>query len=72
ALLHRRLEELVAFLRRADVFPDGAVLSTGTCLVPPAPWSLEDGDTVRIQIEGLGMLTTKVVRGVDGARAAMR
>ncbi len=72
ALLHRRLDELVAYLRRADYFPAGAVLSTGTCLVPPAPWSLEEGDTVRIRIEALGTLTTRVVRGLDGARAEMR
>ena len=25
---------------RADIHPDGVVLSTGTCLVPPAPFSL--------------------------------
>ena len=55
---------------RADVHPEGAVLSTGTCLVPPAPFSLEAGDTVEIGIDEIGTLTTDVVRGLDAAVAA--
>jgi 2-dehydro-3-deoxy-D-arabinonate dehydratase len=34
--LHRRIDELAAYLFREDDFPEGAVLSTGTSLVPPA------------------------------------
>lgn len=63
--LHRRVDELVGYLLRADVFPDGAVLSTGTCLVPPAPFTLKPRDVVRIHIEGVGTLTNSVVRGLD-------
>ncbi|MDA8291946.1 MAG: fumarylacetoacetate hydrolase family protein [Actinomycetota bacterium] len=63
-LLRRRLDELSAYLGRADVFPDGFVLSTGTCLVPEAPFCLSDGDSVRVTIEGLGTLVTSVVRGL--------
>jgi 2-dehydro-3-deoxy-D-arabinonate dehydratase len=63
SLLHRRLDELVGYLMRGDVHPDGAVLSTGTCLVPPAPFTLADGDVVTISIEGIGTLTNPVVRG---------
>jgi 2-dehydro-3-deoxy-D-arabinonate dehydratase len=70
AQLHRKYEDLVRYLMRADVFPDGAVLSTGTCLVPPAPFSLEAGDTVEIGIDQIGTLTTEVVRGLDAAVAA--
>ncbi len=70
ALLHRRVDELVSYLMRADIFPGGAVLSTGTCLVPPAPFSLQHGDVVSISIEGLGTLTTPVVRGLDALLAA--
>lgn len=65
--LKRSLDDLVAYLLRADVFPDGVVLSTGTCLVPELPFSLEQGDTVEIQIEGIGRLTNPVVRGRAGA-----
>lgn len=63
--LHRRFEELVGYLYRADVHPDGAVLSTGTCLVPEAPFSLEHGDVVTISVDGIGTLTNAVVRGLD-------
>ncbi len=71
AQLHRRFEELAEYLFRADRHPDGAVLSTGTCLVPQAPFSLEQGDTVHVRVEGVGTLTNPVVRGLpaleDGA-----
>lgn len=43
AQLHRRYDELIRYLMHSDVHPEGAVLSTGTCLVPPLPLTLEDG-----------------------------
>jgi 2-dehydro-3-deoxy-D-arabinonate dehydratase len=55
----------------SDVHPDGAVLSTGTCLVPPAPFTLGDGDVVRIGVAELGVLENPVVRGLDAIRAAL-
>ncbi|GAA1765274.1 fumarylacetoacetate hydrolase family protein [Luedemannella helvata] len=64
--LHRRLDDLVGYLMRGDVHPDGVVLSTGTCLVPPAPFSLRDGDTVSITIGSIGTLTNPVRRGLPG------
>lgn len=64
AQLHRRIDDLVEHLVRADIHPDGAVLSTGTCLVPPAPFSIEHGDIVRIDIGEIGTMTTSVVRGL--------
>jgi 2-dehydro-3-deoxy-D-arabinonate dehydratase len=70
SLLHRRLDDLVGYLMRGDVHPDGAVLSTGTCLIPPAPFTLADGDTVRITIDGLGTLTNPVRRGLPEESAA--
>jgi 2-dehydro-3-deoxy-D-arabinonate dehydratase len=65
AQLHRRYDELVSYLMRTDIHPDGAVLSTGTCLVPPAPFTLGTGDVVEIDIDEIGKLTTSVVRGFD-------
>jgi len=62
--LRRRFDELVGYLMRADIHPDGAVLSTGTCLVPPAPFTLEEGHTVRITVTGIGTLENPVVRGL--------
>jgi 2-dehydro-3-deoxy-D-arabinonate dehydratase len=64
-LLHRKLGELVDYLFRAEAFPDGVVLSTGTSLVPGDGFTLEPGDTVRIRIDEVGVLTTAVVRGKD-------
>ena len=61
----RRLDDLVAYLFREDVFPDGVILSTGTALVPENPFTLEPGDVVEIQIDGLGSLRNPVVRGAS-------
>lgn len=66
--LKRRLEELVDYLYREDDFPDGAIISTGTALVPDNPFTLEAGDIVTIAIDQLGTLRTPVVRG----KAALR
>jgi 2-dehydro-3-deoxy-D-arabinonate dehydratase len=64
--LHRKFGELVEYLYRADVFPDGAVLATGTCLVPELPFSLAGGDVVTIRIEDVGTLVNPVIRGRPG------
>jgi 2-dehydro-3-deoxy-D-arabinonate dehydratase len=62
AQLHRRLDELVAWLHRELDFPDGVWLSTGTCLVPDLPFTLADGDVVTIAIDGVGTLINTVRR----------
>jgi 2-dehydro-3-deoxy-D-arabinonate dehydratase len=61
--LHRRLEELVEYLYREDDFPGGAILCTGTALVPEHPFTLQAGDTVKITIDQIGTLSNPVVRG---------
>lgn len=66
--LNRRLDDLAGYLFRADSFPDGAVLATGTCLVPDLPFTLQHGDTVTISISEVGTLTTGVVRGLSAMR----
>jgi 2-dehydro-3-deoxy-D-arabinonate dehydratase len=68
--LRRRFDDLAGYLMRADIHPDGVVLSTGTCLVPPAPFSLADGDEVCVEVAEVGVLTTPVVRGLDRMREA--
>jgi 2-dehydro-3-deoxy-D-arabinonate dehydratase len=60
AQLHRSLTDLVACLYRHATFPHGAVLSTGTGLVPELDFTLERGDEVRIDIAGIGSLTNIV------------
>lgn len=59
---HRSLADLVECLYAALDFPAGAVLLTGTGIVPPSEFSLEAGDTVKIEIDGIGALTNHVYR----------
>ncbi|MEU8105411.1 fumarylacetoacetate hydrolase family protein [Nonomuraea muscovyensis] len=66
--LHRRLDELAGYLFRADAFPDGAVLATGTGLVPDLPFTLRAGDIVTIAIAEIGTLVSTVVEGPDAMR----
>jgi 2-dehydro-3-deoxy-D-arabinonate dehydratase len=60
ATMVRSFEELTWWLGRALVFPFGAVLLTGTGLVPPATFSLGAGDLVRIDVSGIGVLDNVV------------
>jgi 2-dehydro-3-deoxy-D-arabinonate dehydratase len=59
----RTYADLIGYLGRDNLFPDGAVLLTGTGIVPPDDVTLEDGDEVTIAIEGVGELRNPVVRG---------
>lgn len=52
----RRFEELIDWLGRDNTFPDGAILLTGTGLVPAEDFTLAAGDLIRIGIDGLGTL----------------
>jgi 2-dehydro-3-deoxy-D-arabinonate dehydratase len=61
--LRRRVPELASYLFREDDFPAGAILSTGTSLVPDLPFTLQAADEIRIRISGIGELTNPVVRG---------
>ncbi|MEU8195662.1 fumarylacetoacetate hydrolase family protein [Microbispora amethystogenes] len=65
--LHRRIDDLVEHLLRADRYPYGVILTTGTCLVPESDFTLTPGDEVTIEIDGLGRLVTPVsaVDGID-------
>jgi 2-dehydro-3-deoxy-D-arabinonate dehydratase len=60
ALLKRGLDELVSWLFRAQHFPVGAVLLTGTSVIPAIEFTLRAGDEVRIAITGLGELVNTV------------
>jgi 2-dehydro-3-deoxy-D-arabinonate dehydratase len=61
--LRRRIGELAEFLFREEEFPAGAVLSTGTSLVPDLPFTLQAGDQISIRISEIGELVNTVVRG---------
>jgi 2-dehydro-3-deoxy-D-arabinonate dehydratase len=60
ARLRRPLEELTEYLGRALSLFDGAILLTGTGIVPAAPFTLLAGDVVRIEIGPLGVLENTV------------
>jgi 2-dehydro-3-deoxy-D-arabinonate dehydratase len=58
--MKRSLGELVDWLWRGQDLPLGAVLLTGTSIVPPPELTLRPGDLVRISITGLGELANPV------------
>jgi 2-dehydro-3-deoxy-D-arabinonate dehydratase len=60
--MKRGLEELVRALYLELSFPAGAVLLTGTGVVPPDEFALQDGDRVRIAVEGVGVLEHDIYR----------
>ena len=60
--MKRGFEELVAALFDELSFPAGAVLLTGTGVVPPDEITLRDGDRVRIAVEGVGVLEHHIYR----------
>ncbi len=66
ANLHRRVEDLAGYLFRGQSHPCGAVLSTGTGLVPELDFSLRTGDVVTIELDGVGALSNTVQRDLLG------
>ena len=53
-------EDLVGWLTRETSFPYGAILLTGTGIVPPDAFTLARGDDIRITIDGIGTLANRV------------
>lgn len=58
----RRFEELNEYLYRDNPIPPGTVVSTGTGIMVPNEYALRDGDTVEIEIAGIGILSNPAVR----------
>jgi 2-dehydro-3-deoxy-D-arabinonate dehydratase len=71
AQLNREPAGLVEYLWRDNDFPDGAVLSTGTSVVPGLDQGLQPGDVVEIEIDEVGSLRSPVVLGADEVRRAL-
>ena len=59
--IKRSFDELAEFLFRCQVFPHGAVLLTGTGVVPPDSFTLRERDQVTIDISGIGRLENPVM-----------
>ncbi len=58
--IKRTFAELVEYLFRSQQFPHGAVLLTGTGIVPPDGFTLAAEDRVKIHISGIGTLENPV------------
>ena len=61
AQIKRTFEELARFLFRSQDFPHGAVLLTGTGIVPPDQFTLQERDEIEIHISGIGVLRNPVI-----------
>jgi len=60
AQMARTPESLASWLFRENEHPHGAVLLTGTGIVPPDEFTLQSGDVVAIAIAGIGVLRNPV------------
>ena len=58
--IKRSFDELAGFLFRCQVFPYGAVLLTGTGIVPAETFTLHAGDEIGIEISGIGSIRNPV------------
>jgi len=60
--MQRPISQLLEYLGRNQRFDAGCILLTGTGIVPPSEFTLEDGDVVTIRIDGIGELVNPVRR----------
>jgi 2-dehydro-3-deoxy-D-arabinonate dehydratase len=60
--MQRPVSQLLEYLGRDQRFDAGCILLTGTGIVPPSEFTLEDGDVVSIRIDGIGELVNPVRR----------
>jgi len=58
--MKRSLTELAGYLFREFDFATGCFLMTGTCLVPPNDFTLQENDVVEISIDNIGTLTNTI------------
>lgn len=60
AQIKRSFEELAEYLFRECSFPNGALLMTGTGIVPDSSFTLQSGDVISITVDVIGTLTNTV------------
>jgi 2-dehydro-3-deoxy-D-arabinonate dehydratase len=63
SMMRKRIDHILRYLFRDNTIPPGTLLMTGTGIVPGKDISLEEGDEVEINIEGIGTLINPVIRG---------
>ncbi|GGO29996.1 fumarylacetoacetate (FAA) hydrolase [Microbispora rosea subsp. aerata] len=61
--IKRPFTQLTSYLFHSEDHPHGAVLSTGTGLVPDLDFTLREGDLITVAIEEVGELRNRVVVG---------
>jgi len=59
ARLHKRFDDLVAYLKRDNWIAPGTVLLTGTGIVPPDEFTLQPGDLIEISSNPIGVLRNR-------------
>lgn len=59
ARLHKRFDDLAAYLKRDNWIAPGTVLLTGTGIVPPDEFSLQPGDVIEISSDPIGLLRNR-------------
>ncbi len=59
--IKRTFTELAEYLFRSQSFPNGAILLTGTGVVPGDDFTLQAGDLIRIDVSGIGSLENSVI-----------
>jgi len=64
--IHRTFNDLMDYVQRGNQFPAGVFLMTGTGIVPPDDFTLLEGDTITISIDGIGELSNPVSRLITG------
>jgi len=70
--MKRSYQELLTWLFAATDFPDGVVLSTGTCIVPELGHGMIEGDEVIVWVDQLGSLTTTMAFAQRAAEPGAR
>ncbi len=58
--MKRTIDELISYLKKDNVCFGWTILMTGTGIVPPDDFSLQEGDIVEIEIEKIGVLRNPV------------
>ena len=60
--MRRSISELLDYLKKDNVLARFTLLMTGTSIVPPDNFTLEQGDFVEIDIENIGTLMNPVTK----------
>ena len=60
--IRTKIDKQIMYLMRDNSIPDGTILTTGTSIIPNRDQGLKHGDRVEISIEGIGTLSTGVIK----------